>query len=226
MKINYSNDQVSNINVYGMFESMVRGGYPMTTSTSHFEDDVNELYTMYDKDSSVDNMMTNKHFKRTTVLGNAKAGSGHSNVLKGILVDFDLEYNHVMTPQLQRYHFIDFVSSQSKMHRAVKMNLRESCSKYTSRVVVDECIRLMRVYEYKQENLGNNHEETKVAWNTFIESLPLGLKLTGGMTTNYLQLQTIYNQRKNHKYYYWEGFCDFCDALPYFKELTGCTREK
>jgi hypothetical protein len=39
-------------------------------------------------------------------------------------------------------------------------------------------------------------------------------------TTNYLQLRTIYHQRKNHKLKEdWGAFCDWIKSLPYSKEL-------
>jgi len=41
------------------------------------------------------------------------------------------------------------------------------------------------------------------------------------ITTNYLQLKTIYRQRKNHKLPEWRIFCDWILSLPEFKELTG-----
>ncbi|MGL6007944.1 MAG: hypothetical protein ACRC1D_00620 [Culicoidibacterales bacterium] len=221
MKINFENEMVTNVSVFGLAESMVRGGYPMQISTEHFLNDVIELKELLELDNNA--LKENKHYKRTKVLGNAKSGSGHNNVLKGITVQFDLTYTHVLTPQLQRYHFIDFVSSQSKMHRITKMNLDVACSKYTDQRVIEIAKELRDEYVSLAETKDERAQEAM--WRLY-DSLPMGLQLTAGMTTNYLQLQTMYNQRKNHKYYQWAGFCDFCDALPLFKELTGCTRVK
>ena len=39
---------------------------------------------------------------------------------------------------------------------------------------------------------------------------------------SYLQLKTIYFQRRNHKLKEdWVTFCDWCETLPMFKELVG-----
>lgn len=58
-----------------------------------------------------------------------------------------------------------------------------------------------------------------------IYNCPLALKLTAGLSTNYLQLKTIYGQRRGHRLKEWQTFCDWIEQLPLFKELTG-VREK
>ena len=51
-------------------------------------------------------------------------------------------------------------------------------------------------------------------------SNPCGMFLTARMTTNYQQLKTIYQQRRYHRLPEWQWFCDWCETLPYFIELT------
>jgi len=46
------------------------------------------------------------------------------------------------------------------------------------------------------------------------------------MTTNYQQLKTMFTQRKNHKLSEWHEFCDWCESLPEFTNLTGCKKDK
>jgi hypothetical protein len=53
-----------------------------------------------------------------------------------------------------------------------------------------------------------------------IDSCPMGLLMTARMTTNYLQLKTMYYQRKEHKLDEWSiDFVNFCQDLPQFLEL-------
>ena len=52
-----------------------------------------------------------------------------------------------------------------------------------------------------------------------LANVPMGLEITARMSTNYLQLKTIYNQRKNHRSQQWRIFCDWIKTLPYAKEL-------
>ncbi len=56
-------------------------------------------------------------------LATSPLGEGHDNFLNGILVQFDLTFSNKAWVELQRYHFIDFVSSQSTMHCISKMEL-------------------------------------------------------------------------------------------------------
>ena len=56
-----------------------------------------------------------------------------------------------------------------------------------------------------------------------IYECPVGLELTARVTTNYLQLRTIYTQRKNHKLQEWRDFCAWVETLPYADHLI--TRE-
>jgi hypothetical protein len=53
-------------------------------------------------------------------------------------------------------------------------------------------------------------------------SCPMGLELTARITTNYLQLKTMYHQLKNHKLQEWRHFCNWMESLPCSKEfITG-----
>lgn len=55
-----------------------------------------------------------------------------------------------------------------------------------------------------------------------ISNLPRGFEMWMTCDLTYLQLKTIYMQRRNHKLKEdWGAFCDWCEQLPYFLELTG-----
>ena len=143
-------------------------------------------------------------------LAKADAGTGHDNFLNGIIVQFDLTLPVKVWTELQRYHFIDFVSSQSTMHRITKFDLDKAYCKY-----VDE-----RIIEI-MKSLVNDYNESQTAENYLrvLYSNPCGFKLTARMTTNYRQLKTIYAQRHNHRLPEWRMFCDWIKtALPFGKE--------
>lgn len=58
-----------------------------------------------------------------------------------------------------------------------------------------------------------------------ISNCPMGFEMTMRVTTSYLQLKTIYLQRKNHKLKEdWQAFCNWCESLPLFKEI--CLKEE
>jgi len=143
----------------------------------------------------------------------------HDNYLTGIRVSFDVVYPQYWTPEFQRYHFADIVTSSSKMHRLCKMDLRKSCNKYVDErqiVVLQEC-----VDKYNDDPSYEN-------FMRMISNCPLGIELFMRVSTNYKQLQTIYFQRKNHRLKEdWGAFTDFIENLPYFNELIlGKTEEE
>ena len=259
--------EISNERIYGLEESIVASGYPMLSKSytnGEFEDkstDINSII-FFDGGSETDLTWADKRIKTAKNLGNTPLGEGHSNYLKGIVVQFDVRYPVYWTPQFQRYNFADIVSSMSSMHRITKMNLDESFNEYVLAQVKDEIISLINIYnvalsqgikkiwkktlidkkynrtsriyfsiekqkkileEIDEEKLmfGEKDEEISIEdlYMHIISSCPQGIEKTMRVSTNYLQLKTIYLQRKNHKLKDWKVFCDWCLTLPYFKEL-------
>ena len=209
--------KVDNVRVYGLDESIIASGYPMQIETY----DMDKYLCC---DGTYDGLVTDKDMKRAKHLGNAVAGSGHDCFAKGITVQFDLQVPEYIWRQLDRYHFIDYVSSQSKMHRILKMDLNKACNKY----VTETSINLLN-YLIEEYNKINNDTDFKVklrngevvtnkedVFNMIIANTPSGIMLTARMTTNYLQLKSIVNQRSNHKMQEWRLLCDYFKTLPMF----------
>ena len=142
---------------------------------------------------------------------NAVPGSGHDCFAKGITVQFDLQVPEYIWRQLDRYHFIDYVSSQSKMHRILKMDIDKACNKYVLDSTKETLKNLIDTYNREVSDLGK-----KELFNHVIANTPCGLMLTARMTTNYLQLKSIVNQRSNHKMQEWRLLCDYFETLPMF----------
>ena len=159
--------------------------------------------------ASLDSKLT----KGILSLAQSKKGEGHDNWLNGVLVQFDLTYTVKAWTEAERYHFLDFVSSQSTMHRIAQFNLDEQYDEHTdprSIAIVKE--------------LAAKYNETKDPedYLRLLMSNPCGFQLTAGMTTNYRQLKTIYAQRKNHRLPEWREFCRWIETLPMAKEfITG-----
>lgn len=187
--------KVDNVRIYGIEESIIASGYPMQTETFN----MNEI-NLKDKD-----------LKRAIHLGNAVAGSGHDCFTKGITVQFDLQVPEYIWRQLDRYHFIDYVSSQSKMHRILKLDIDKACNKYVLDSTKETLKNLIDTYNRETNDLGK-----KELFNHIIANTPSGLMLTARMTTNYLQLKSIVNQRSNHKMQEWRLLCDYFKTLPMF----------
>lgn len=182
-------DIISNVQVYGLEESIKRSKYPMSTDTS---------------------TCTTEPTKTTYSLGRASVGSGHDNWLNGVIVQFDLTFTNKAWVEAERYHFLDFVSSQSTMHRITKFNLDKAYIEYTDPRIVEIMQQLVDQY---------NANPTPDNYLRVLYSNPAGFKITAGMTTNYRQLKTIYYQRKNHRLPEWRVFTEWIESLPSFKEL-------
>ena len=192
--------KIEKVAVYGLNKSIIASGNAMRIEMSDNAVEPNE-----------------KDMKRAFKLGSSKQGEGHDNFLNGIIVQFDLYAPLYMWKQIQRYHWIDFISSQSTMHRLTKFNIKSQCVSDTDAVILNRYQELLDEYN-AAENASD--EEKKNMWRTLVASLPCGFVLGATMTTNYRQLKTIYNQRKNHKLKEWHEFCSWCESLPRFKELV------
>ncbi len=113
--------KIFNVSVTGFEESLLASGYPMSKNDvyqyggsvasktlfySPYNKTIYETHT-YDEPA----MAVKKISKVASSLANAKQGSGHDCFLKGITVSFDISYPVYWSPQFQRYHFADIVSS-------------------------------------------------------------------------------------------------------------------
>jgi len=204
--------EVKNYEVYGLERAVIASGLPMVT----------------DKEPTLST-------KRAMSLGCAQAGSGHDSFLKGITVVARIKYPLYISKQLQRYHFLDIVSSQSTMHRITKMDLDNCFNEYTSKAIIDivkaevdiynwmidnevECIYLDENEVFRTTIPDNGKFEPYDRYKVFmriISNCPCGLEMEMEIVTNYLQLKTIYSQRKHHKLKEdWGSFCDWIKGLP------------
>jgi hypothetical protein len=180
---------VDNVEVYGLKQSIKRAKYPKSVDINVLNDE-----------------LTNG----IKALGNSKKGEGHDNFLNGIIVQFDLTFTIKAWTEEERYHFIDFISSQSTMHRIAKFDVEKQVISYVTQNTINEVNRLKNIY---------NENPTDENYLTLLYNVPVGFKLTAGMTTNYRQLKTIYSQRKTHRLPEWKEFCAWIETLPMFKEL-------
>lgn len=152
-----------------------------------------------------------KSLPRAIKLAKTPSIYGEDNFLCGIRVAFDIKYPNYFTPELQRYHFLDIVSSSSKMHRLVKMDMDSCFNKYVTAQSKEQMKRLIQNY---------NEDKSYENFMRVISNCPLGVELFMRCTTNYRALKTIYKQRKHHKLKEdWGAFCKFIEELPYAKEL-------
>lgn len=196
--------QITNTEIFGLERAIRTAKYPKAV-------EIDEL----------DSELT----KGIKACANCNTGEGHDNFLKGIVVQFDLTFSNKAWVEAERYHFLDFISSQSTMHKITKFNIKQQCNRYVDRRIID--IVQEKINEYNRLNKLNetnvfSKERQDIMNELYLEILynvPSGFQITAGMTTNYQQLKTIYQQRRHHKLPDWQMFCDWCETLPLFKEL-------
>lgn len=189
--------KIENVKVYDLEESINASGYPMRTTIQMKEIEEKDL----------------NRAEKLSVLS-VRDNGAHGQFLTGIRVAFDLTFSNKAWVEAERYRFLEFVSSQSTMHRITKFDLDKQYNQYVDPRVID--IMKEKVSEY------NNMEDGPDKVEKYLEILytnPAGFELTARMTTNYRCLKNIYKQRKNHRLPEWREFCKWVETLPYAKEL-------
>lgn len=183
--------KVENVCVYDLDNCIKASKYPMAVDTNE----------------------CNKDITKTVIkLANSNKGEGHDQFLTGIRVNFDLTFSNKAWIELERYRFIEFVSSQSTMHRISKFDLSGQYNEY-----VDD--RIIRIMEDLKQIF--NETEDREDYLRLLYSNPCGFQLTARLTTNYRALKTVFSQRKNHRLPEWREFCEWIKTLPNSELITG-----
>ena len=209
--------KVENVRIYDLEESLIASGYPMRTMATQDRD------------------LDEKDLKRGHNLSKAcDTGNGaHGQFMTGIRVSFDLTFTNKAWVEAERYRFLEFVSSQSTMHRITKFNLREQYNNYVDPRIIEIMEEKVKEYNELQEVLNGDKYNLTTEQMTLIKyqledlylkilySNPAGFNITARMTTNYRCLKNIYIQRKNHRLPEWRQFCKWIETLPYFEELIN-----
>ena len=184
-------DIVKNWKVFGLEDSVRASRYPMSVDV----DDV--AFGITDT---------------VRKLAGCEKGSGHDQFLTGIIVQFDLTFSIKAWVEAERYHFLDFVSSQSTMHRIMKLDPVMQCNEYVDKISIWNLQDYIKRY---------NEDPTPGNYLRVLYNVPVGFRLTARMTTNYRQLKTIYSQRRNHRLPEWREFCKWVEGLPHSEFITG-----
>ena len=133
MIMNYE-DVVSNVNVYGLEESVKGSNYPMAVDQADIADRAKKL---------------------------ADSRSGSDSFLNGIIVQFDLTFTNKAWVEAERYHFLDFVNSQSTMHRITKFDLEEAYNEYVDARIVEIMKEKVSAYNDLQKDIKERRGEGK-----------------------------------------------------------------
>lgn len=186
--------EITNVKVYDLKESVIASRNAMRLAPPAYTDEEFE-----------------KSLPRAIQLAKCGGGSGHSNFRKGIRVSFDIKYPNYISPELQRYGFVDIVTSSSKIHKLVSMDMDYCFNKYVTEYSKNQMKELLE--DWKREQTYDN-------FMRLLSNCPQGIELFMRCSTNYEQLATIYRQRRHHKLQEdWGAFCRFIEELPYSEQL-------
>lgn len=194
---------VSNVRVYGLDEAIRAAKYPKAVELDG---------------------LTAELTNGIKACSTCPTGTGHDQFLTGIIVQFDLTISEKAWVEFERYHWLDFVSSCSTMHKLQNMNPRMQCNRYVDPRAIDilneKIAEYNRLIKMKKMGISVFDDMIKEARLEMLYNIPSGFELTAAMITNYRQLKTIYAQRRNHALPDWACLCDAIEKLPMFMELT------
>lgn len=181
---------ISNLHIYGLNNSVRGSKFPMITDVDKATPEITST---------------------TYKLAQSGKGEGHDQFLTGVVVQFDLTFTVKAWTEAERYHFLDFISSQSTMHRISKFDLDGQYSEYTDK-------RIIAIMNELKDKYNETHDPED--YLRLLYSNPCGFKLTAAMTTNFRQLKTIYWQRRNHRLPEWREFCKQLEEIPEFVDIV------
>lgn len=188
---------LSNVVVYDLKESVIASRNAMRVAPPQYTDEEFEA-----------SMPRAVKLVQASKAGEVKC---HDNFLVGIRVSFDMKYPNYFTPEFQRYHFADIVTSSSKMHRLAKMDMDACFNEYVSDESKAQMNKLLAEY---------NERQSYDNYMRLLSNCPLGIELFMRVSTNYKQLQTIYYQRRKHRLREdWGAFCKMIESLPFAHQL-------
>lgn len=207
-------DIITNYKVYDLEETLVASGYAMI---EEYDESVVKIQAENIKVQLEYDYENNRHYKRALKLAKAPLNSGHVSFAKGIVVSMDITFTNKAWIEFQRYHFADIITGMSTMHRISKFDLNEAFNEYVDPQIIE------RLKELQETYLATKDKEDYLK---LLYSTPAGLEMTGRVTTNYLQLMNMWQQRHNHRLPEWRQFAnELVEKLPLFKEFliaNGC----
>lgn len=218
--------KIEKTEVYG-WEAAVRG---MRNPKNSWDKSDSEFYYQ-DCGSCLHYLEDNCQLYDCTVIGKndlalmknlSKAGTDHSKYLRFITVTVDITAPMFWWFEYDTYKIGTVKNSCSKMHKIHVKPFEyddfshegiDECGDFVKdvfKVIIEQCEVLRKKFNATQE---------KKYWRALIEMLPESYNMRATVLMNYQVLKNMYHARKNHKLSCWHDFCDWCESLPYFREI-------
>lgn len=160
----------------------------------------------------------------------SKAGDDHAKFLRMINVTFDLTAPLYFLKEFDTYKVSTVSNSCSTMHKiqAKEFTLADFSFEHLITVELDpwgdEYESPLGLLKRTIDKLNQYREyylksKDKKDWWQMIQLLPSSYNQKRTVQLNYQVLKSMYFARRNHKLDEWLDFCEWCETLPYFKEI-------
>ena len=159
----------------------------------------------------------------------SKAGSDHGKFLRMINVTVDITAPLYWWKEFDTYKVGTVANSCSTMHKIHSKPIEWSDFSVENIVVTDfgdeHPLTMSDLFgevvdwcEYLRKKYLDTKD--KKYWRALIQTLPESYNQKRTVQLNYQVLKSMYFARKAHKLTEWHDFCDWCESLPYFKEIV------
>ena len=151
----------------------------------------------------------------------SKAGTDHSKFLRMINVTCDITAPLYWWKEFDTYKVGTVANSCSTMHTIHKKEF-EMSDFSREHLLTGSMFMLHRFVDLLNEARAEYLKtKDKVYWWQMIQLLPSSYNQKRTVQLNYQVLKNMYFARKNHKLDEWREFCEWCETLPYFKEIIN-----
>lgn len=156
----------------------------------------------------------------------SKAGNDHAKYLRMINVTVDITAPLYWWKEFDTYKVGTVANSCSTMHKITSKPIELSDFSIDDFNIEDDYNEIALEDMFINvvadcESLRQKYLETKDKryWKGLIQLLPNSYNQKRTVQLNYQVLKNMYFSRRNHKLDEWHTLCEWCEELPYFKEI-------
>ena len=221
--------KIENVDVYG-WEAAIRGMRNPMNSWDKSDSKFYELVPTHERTFEFEDLVIGKN-DLNLMKNLSKAGNDHGKFLRMINVTVDLTAPLYWWKEFDTYKVGTVANSCSTMHKihAKEFTLDDFSHEhlvgvngknayYGAMLVLDLTIKILN--EYRKDFLIT---KDKKYWWQMIQLLPSSYNQKRTVQLNYQVLKSMDFARKDHKLDEWHTFCEWCESLPYFREI--CIQE-
>ena len=149
----------------------------------------------------------------------SRAGSDHGKFLRMINVTVDITAPLYWWKEYDTYKVGTVANSCSTMHKIHAKEFELDDFSHEHLTDIYECLLEKIIVQLNGAREDYIEHKDKHDWWQMIQLLPSSYNQKRTVQLNYQVLKAMYHARKNHKLDEWHDFCDWCESLPYFKEI-------